>query len=100
MRTRPTRAGPDRSRSLRLVPTFEERSEFGLEGDIGRIEHLPASNDDHINAAGWSVVAKQFTNEAFGPVSDNGRAHLPRSGDAEPGDRPAVRPDEHRHQTS
>ena len=100
MRARPTRAGPDGSGSLRLVPTVEERSEFGLEGDIGRIEHLPASNDDHIDTAGRFVVAKQFANEAFGLVSNYGRAHFPGGGNTEPGGGPAIRPDEHRHQAS
>jgi len=100
MRARPTRAGPDGSGSLRLVPAVEERSEFGLEGDIGRIEHLPAGNDDHIDTAGRFVVAKQFANEAFGPVSHDCRAHLSGRGDAQPGGRPTIRPDEHRHQAS
>jgi hypothetical protein len=58
MRARATRAGPDGARSLRLVPAGEERSEFGLEGDIGGIDHLPAGNDDHIETAGRLVVAK------------------------------------------
>jgi len=100
MRARPTRAGPDGPGSLRFIPTFKERSEFGLEGDIGRIEHLPASNDDHIETARRFVVAKQFANETFGPVSDDGRAHLSGRGDAQPGSRQTIGPNEHRHQAS
>jgi hypothetical protein len=100
MRASPTRAGAEGSGSLRLVPTLEERSKLGLEGDIGRIEHLPASNDDHIETARRFVVAKQFAHEAFGPISHNGRAHFSGRGDAQPGSRPTVRPDEHRHQAS
>jgi hypothetical protein len=100
MRARPTRAGPEGPRSLRLVPAVEERSEFGLKGGIGRIEHFPAGYDDHIDTAGRFVVTKQFANEPFGPVPDNGPAHFPSRRDAEPGGRPVIRTDEHRHQAS
>jgi hypothetical protein len=55
-----------------LGAPVEERPEFGLEGDIGRIEHLSAGNDDHIESARGFVVTKQLADEAFGPVSDNG----------------------------
>jgi len=67
-----------------LVSPIEKRSKFCLEGDMGRIEHLAAGHDDHVEPTRWFMVAEQFSDQAFGSVPDDGRAHLPRCSNPEP----------------
>src|SRR5687768_9465929 len=38
----------------------------------GRIDHLPARNDDDVYSCQWFAGFKQLTNEPFRPVTDNG----------------------------
>lgn len=98
MRTRPTCAGPVGTGSSGLVSPVEKRSEFGLEGDIGRIEHLAARHDDDVDPPRWFVVAEQVPNQALGSVPDDGRAHFPGGGDTKSRSSPSIGTDEHRHQ--
>jgi len=90
----------DGSGSARVVPAVEERPEFGLEGDIGRIEHLPAGDDHDVEATRGFVMAKQLAGKPFGPIPHHGRTELPGRGDAQPGFRGAVWPDENGHQAA
>jgi hypothetical protein len=72
MRARPTRAGPDGASPDRLVSSVEECPEFGLEGDIGRIEHLSAGDDHDVEPTRRFVVTKQLAGEPLGAIPDHG----------------------------
>lgn len=100
MSARPTRAGTPGSRTAGLVAAVEECSEFGLESDIGRIEHLAARHDDDIEPTWWLVVAKQLPGQSFGPVSNHGGPYLAGRRDAQPWSGGAVGPDEDGHQAA
>ncbi len=93
-------AGTDTAIPRRFVPSLEEGAEFGLEGDMGRIEHLPARDDDDVDAPRGFVVAKQLASEAFGPVSHHRRPQFAGSRDAETSRSGRVGPDEQGHQAA
>jgi hypothetical protein len=77
---------------------IQEPDEIGLEESIRCIEHLPAWNDHDIKAAGGFVVAKDFTNEAPGPIPQYRRAKFPRCRNTQARSVQPVVSDEHRHE--
>jgi hypothetical protein len=72
MAARPARPANDGAGAGWLVSPVEEGSEFSLEGDIGRIEHLSAGNDDDVESTWRFVPAKQLARQPFGAVPHNG----------------------------
>lgn len=79
------------------VAAFDKFPELGLEGCVGCIEHLAAGNDDEVQPAFRFVVAKQFTDEAFGSIPDDRRAQLACGGNPEACRGPAIGPYEQGH---
>ena len=100
MRARPTRAGTDRPAAGRLVAPVQERPEFSLEGDIGRIEHLSAGDDDDVEPTLRLVVTEQLAGKPPGAIPDYCRSELAGRRNPQTGVARSVRSDEEGHQAA
>jgi hypothetical protein len=81
-----------------LRSSAEEGKKFGLEADIGGIEHFAARHDDDVEAAGWLVVTENFSNQSFSAIPRHCAPEFSGRGDAESRRSAIRRAREHRHQ--
>ena len=100
MSARPARAASDGTSGDWLVSPVEQGPKFSLEGDIGRIEHLSAGNDDDVESTWRFVPTKQLAGKPLGAVPYDGWPQFPgRRNTKARGHRP-IRSDEEGHEAA
>ena len=70
---------------LQLLNTLECGTVVGFNVGPGRVNHLPARNNDNVDPSQWFVGPEQLPNEPFGSISGDGVSDFLAGGDAEPG---------------
>ena len=70
---------------LGLFKALECSTVVGFNVPPGRIDHLPARNNDDVYSCQWFAASKQLANEPFRPVTDDRVPYFLAGRDAEAG---------------